>query len=159
MYNRIVVPLDGSERAEAAIPHAVALARGLVAPLHLIRVVDFDAMRGRVPPDDPEGLEREAAAEEAMAAEYLALVARSLAAAVAGVSVEVGRGVPALQLRERTRAGDLLVLVAGGSARPGRIAAAALTWADTPVLLARDTPHQPPHVPGSTAGHGPAGTM
>lgn len=36
---RILVPLDGSELAEAALPHAVDLATKLSATLHLVRVV------------------------------------------------------------------------------------------------------------------------
>ena len=40
MYQRIVVPLDGSDIAELAIPEAERMARLTGAPLHLIRVVD-----------------------------------------------------------------------------------------------------------------------
>lgn len=38
MSNIILVPLDGSTLADAAVPHAVALARGLGAALRVIRV-------------------------------------------------------------------------------------------------------------------------
>ncbi len=41
MYERIVVPLDGSELAELALPAAAELARLSGAPIHLIRVVDI----------------------------------------------------------------------------------------------------------------------
>lgn len=40
MYDRIVVPLDGSELAEQALGQARVLATQLDIPLHLIRVVD-----------------------------------------------------------------------------------------------------------------------
>lgn len=40
LIERIVVPLDGSELAESAMPTADALARHLTVPLHLIRVID-----------------------------------------------------------------------------------------------------------------------
>lgn len=40
MYNRIVVPLDGSELAEQALGQARELATRLDIPIHLIRVVD-----------------------------------------------------------------------------------------------------------------------
>jgi nucleotide-binding universal stress UspA family protein len=39
-YRTILVPLDGSERAEAALPHAVALARQFGALLLLFRAVE-----------------------------------------------------------------------------------------------------------------------
>jgi nucleotide-binding universal stress UspA family protein len=40
MYNRIVVPLDGSELAEQALEQAKELSENVGSPLHLIRVVD-----------------------------------------------------------------------------------------------------------------------
>jgi nucleotide-binding universal stress UspA family protein len=40
MYNRIVVPLDGSDLAEQALNEAKQLSRKLEIPLHLLRVVD-----------------------------------------------------------------------------------------------------------------------
>ena len=40
VYRRIIVPLDGSELAEQALPQAEALARLTGAPLHLVRVID-----------------------------------------------------------------------------------------------------------------------
>ena len=45
MYQRIVVPLDGSEFEEQALPHAEALARQNGAALHLVRVVERPARR------------------------------------------------------------------------------------------------------------------
>ncbi|HEX6656281.1 MAG TPA: universal stress protein, partial [Candidatus Limnocylindria bacterium] len=41
MYERVVVPLDGSELAERALPHAVDFAVVAATPLHLVRVVDI----------------------------------------------------------------------------------------------------------------------
>jgi len=39
MYSKIVVPLDGSPAAEAALAHAAALARGFGASLTLLRAI------------------------------------------------------------------------------------------------------------------------
>ena len=39
-FRRILVPLDGSALAEAALPYAMALARLFAAPLHLVRVAE-----------------------------------------------------------------------------------------------------------------------
>ncbi len=41
MFDRIMVPLDGSELAERALPYARELAAATIATLHLVRVVDL----------------------------------------------------------------------------------------------------------------------
>lgn len=50
MYSQILVPLDGSENSERALPHAQELARVSGATLHLIQVVshseELDMARG-----------------------------------------------------------------------------------------------------------------
>ncbi|MDA1129192.1 MAG: universal stress protein [Chloroflexi bacterium] len=38
MYDRIVVPLDGSELAEQVLPFATRISLGLGIPIHLVRV-------------------------------------------------------------------------------------------------------------------------
>lgn len=43
MIRTVLVPLDGSELAEAALPYGRRLAEAFAAKLHLIRVVDIDA--------------------------------------------------------------------------------------------------------------------
>lgn len=40
MYSKILVPLDGSPRAEAILPHVVALARALSAEVVLAQVIE-----------------------------------------------------------------------------------------------------------------------
>ena len=40
MFNRIVVPLDGTELAEHALPFAEEMSGLIGSPIHLIRVVD-----------------------------------------------------------------------------------------------------------------------
>ncbi|QRV16082.1 universal stress protein [Haloterrigena salifodinae] len=44
MYERILVPTDGSETAEAAIDHALELAERYDAVVHTLYVVDTDSM-------------------------------------------------------------------------------------------------------------------
>ncbi|HEX6645091.1 MAG TPA: universal stress protein, partial [Gemmatimonadales bacterium] len=41
MYKRVIVPLDGSEMAERALPHATALARASDASILLISGVGY----------------------------------------------------------------------------------------------------------------------
>lgn len=47
MYNQILVPLDGSELAEMALPHAESLARKYDATLVLLSVVTPPVITGR----------------------------------------------------------------------------------------------------------------
>jgi nucleotide-binding universal stress UspA family protein len=51
MYNRVVVPLDGSKLAETALPHLEEIARGCnVQEIMLISVTE--AVKGRIPVED-----------------------------------------------------------------------------------------------------------
>ncbi len=43
MFKHILVPLDGSKLAEAALPAAVSLAETLHAPVTLLHVIEQDA--------------------------------------------------------------------------------------------------------------------
>lgn len=77
-FRRILVPLDGSRRAEAVLPHAQALARLMDGELVLLRVVLPRAELGHAALDPAlplESLEQEAR-DEAMA--YLREIARRI---------------------------------------------------------------------------------
>ena len=148
IYERIVVPLDGSQRAEQAIAHAEPLARATGAPLHLVRVVDTPSLThvGTV------GLGIEQAAlsaalkrietEQAAATAYLAalrerLIARGMVTTMAVVTGEV---VPTLLGAVRPR--DLLVLTTHGRTGLARwffgsVAEAVIRRSPVPVLVVR----------------------
>ena len=51
MYQRILVPLDGSKLAELALPHAESLASAFGAKLVLLSVVQPQLVVGRTPAD------------------------------------------------------------------------------------------------------------
>lgn len=59
MARTFVVPLDGSEAAEQALPLAERLARQVGATLHLVTVLDPAARPGTDSPDTAADLERE----------------------------------------------------------------------------------------------------
>ena len=148
MYERIVVPLDGSELAERALPQAEQLARVTDAPLHLVRVVDFTKLE----PYGAYGLAIEYAGmaqvlgqEQAEARAYLERVAQDLTDRGLRVSTEVRRGTAARELTGATRPGDLLVMAThgrGGMARwfLGSVAEEVARHATVPVLLVRAQP-------------------
>src|SRR6187551_2541191 len=49
MFNSILVPLDGSELAECALPHAVAIARSFDSDMTLLRVLENGRPNATVP--------------------------------------------------------------------------------------------------------------
>jgi nucleotide-binding universal stress UspA family protein len=56
LYDRILVPTDGSEVSEAAAEHAVALAAEHGATLHVVYVVDTASVAGLTPDATWEGV-------------------------------------------------------------------------------------------------------
>lgn len=121
MYERIVVPLDGSGLAEQALPEAVALAHLTGAPLHLIRVVDVTRLEQYGAYGlalEYAGLAKVVTEEEANARAYLGQVASRLsgegAQGVPRVTIEVRRGLVVRELIAATRPGDLLVMATHG---------------------------------------------
>jgi nucleotide-binding universal stress UspA family protein len=138
-YQRIVVPLDGSEAAERALPLGGELARRFGLPLHLVRVVDGSDL-----PDLPQaaGIEpvaREIVAAEAMARDYLARVDAYLSKQDLTVTTEVRVGGARRQLLTAIRGGDLVVMAGGGRHGPhetlGSVADGVVGRAPVPVVV------------------------
>jgi nucleotide-binding universal stress UspA family protein len=113
MFRRIVIPLDGSEAAERAVPYGVELARSLGIPLHLVRVVDEPESMWGVPGD---GIVPPAGAAELaeMAVEYLDHVRAWLVERGLAVTTEVRRGDHRSEIVTATHAHDLLILASQG---------------------------------------------
>jgi nucleotide-binding universal stress UspA family protein len=145
VFERIVVPLDGSELAERALPAAEDLARLTGAPLHLVRIVEMS----RLDRYGPYGLAATRAAfetvveeEEAMAQDYLAAVARYLVAAGLPTTAEARHGGVVRELIGLTQPGDVIVMAShgrGGLTRLflGSVAEEVVRHATVPVLLVR----------------------
>ena len=51
MYNRMLLPLDGSKTAEKVLPYARFLARTLKLPVELLEVVDVVEVASRITPE------------------------------------------------------------------------------------------------------------
>lgn len=95
MYSKIIVPLDGSELSEQALPYAQLVARSLSAPIELVQA--FDVLPSRVLGAQANlevsgRLERSALRR---AQDYLSPVAEKLTAAGHSVSFTALRGAPA----------------------------------------------------------------
>ena len=141
MLRQIMVPLDGSDRAEQALPYAVQLAKGLNAALHLVRVDDLLAsLTWSVAPPyiPPDAYEAEASQAEA----YLAGVRKRLEGPGLQVRQRVLRGAAALSLLDYEREAhiDLVAMCSHGRSGVARFAFGSvadriLRHGSAPVLL------------------------
>ena len=115
MFQRIVVPLDGSARAERALSVAARLARGTGSQVFLLEVVNTPTdYSGGVIPAASEVLEEQVEAEVAVAQGYLKKMAGSPVLAGVATQTEVLFGLPAFSILGATRQGDLVVLCSHG---------------------------------------------
>ena len=147
---RIVVPLDGSELAEQAVPVAAALAADLGVPVHLLRVLDIDALRATVQAGIHAAAAYMRSQEEIQryAEEYLAEQAQHLRNRDLTATAEVLTGSPAVTLLDAIRPDDLVVMTThgrGGVRRwlLGSVADKLVRAAAAPVLLVRASGPEP----------------
>jgi nucleotide-binding universal stress UspA family protein len=147
MFTRIVVPLDGSDLAEQALPQAEGLARLTGAPLRLIQVIDPHTMDhfgldefGRM-----AKLDQRVAQAHQTATEYLQQIARDLEARGLSVTTDVWHGDPARQIVTASEPGDLVVISTHGRDGAkrwflGSVAESIARHAKIPVMLVRVQP-------------------
>lgn len=147
-YDRIIVPLDGSELAEEAIAHAESLARATGAPLHLVRVVDTlpltrVAMTGLgVEQAAQAAAVKRTEAEEAAAAEYLEVIRERLNERGLVTTMAVVTGEVVTELLGVVQPRDILVMTTHGRTGLtrwyfGSVAEAVIRRSPAPVLLVR----------------------
>ncbi|MBI2886744.1 MAG: universal stress protein [Chloroflexi bacterium] len=140
---RVVVPLDGSEVAEQALPHAKELASRMDLEMHLLRIVSRPAP-AYVGPEAVEyyyDLETELVK---VATEYLQGVQKSLEAAGMRVTARVFHGYPAENIVDFAKALDqsIICLTTHGRTGLGRVimgsvAEKVLHDATEPIFLVR----------------------
>ncbi|MCC6312891.1 MAG: universal stress protein [Thermomicrobiales bacterium] len=141
---RIVVPLDGSPRSEAALPIALELANDLGVPIQLMQVVEHSPARDAAQAGLPaavaaaSAVERERAAAEA----YLATIAQDLRNRDTMANGATLTGSPAAALIDALRPGDLVVMTSRGQGGVGRallgsVADRLVHEAQAPVLVVR----------------------
>lgn len=138
---RVVVPLDGSERAEAALPLATELAERLAAPITLLQAVDAELVHSPVGELGlPELGEQIARAVLDRAQADLEPVAKRLRGQGRAATIQVLDGSPFFVLAEALRPDDLVVLTShgrGGARRwlLGSVAEKLVRTAPCPALL------------------------
>jgi nucleotide-binding universal stress UspA family protein len=146
-FSRILVPLDGSELAERALPYAARLARAMYSPLLLVQVIPATVRAIALPgaslaADDTydEMVER----EEYHAHDYLRRAAEALRLEHVEVETRAPRGDPAATLVDLERRDDIDLVVMATHGRKGQARFALGGVADpvvragcAPVLLVR----------------------
>lgn len=143
LYRRVLVPLDGSQRAECVLPLVSSLAQYFESELHLSHVVTEPELPRRTPPsEEDQGLARqltERNREEAAA--YLAQLQERLQAET---HLQVDHNVcSSLHRLVEEQDVDLVVLCAhgySGEARwsYGSVATNFIEYGSTPLLLVQD---------------------
>lgn len=143
--SRIVVPLDGSELAELALPIAVEIAADLGLPIRLLRALDVDLLQETVRAGTYASAAYAASVPEIRASfeEYLDERAKELISQDLPVTTSVLDGPPAGALLAAVDAGDLLVMTTHGRSgirrwMLGSVAEKMVRLAPVPVLIVRD---------------------
>ena len=144
MYRSILVPLDGSKRAEAILPHVEQLAQRYEAKVIFLRVVEPPPLM--VTPGQPDiNLHQQQLAQRREKAElYLKAIEGEFQQLGIDARMALGRG-PVVEaiISEATRQeADLIALAShgrGGLAQVfyGSVAAGVLQRVDRPLLLVR----------------------
>lgn len=152
---RLLVPLDGSELAEEALPLVEELARRLTIPVHLVRAINFAATLAALTDGgmlavapSPELYDQAIADLRTAAGTYLSAAAARLTAREIQTTWRVLDGSPFLEIIAAVELGDLLVMTShgrGGVLRwlLGSVAEKLVREAPAPVLL----------VPAAGRGH------
>jgi nucleotide-binding universal stress UspA family protein len=116
MFRHILVPLDGSRLAAAALPYAVALARAADARISLLSVVEFPPVPDSLPSAaGQEGDERHVTENNA----YLESVAIPLRTRGLTVTTVVRHGNPASEVLADTEDEDVSLVVMSTHGRTG----------------------------------------
>jgi len=149
MYDRIVVPLDGSEFANISLTHAKLLARRLDVPVHLVRAIDPTVIN-RVGATsigyDYSAVDDLITEEEQAATTFIDKQVESLEADGFNVTGVVLRGYAAAAVNSTTQEGDLIVMASHGRSGVrrwflGSVAEEIVRQSTVPVLLIRQ-PHE-----------------
>ena len=145
MYKTILIPLDGSTRAETILPHAISLAHRYDAELVLLKVDEPELMLGRDEVVDAEGYLEKRRRERTATLGYLESVAGRLRSESIRVNTVIayGSAVRAIADAAAEAGADLVAMSShgiGGSTRQfyGSTTAGVLQKIDRPLLVVRN---------------------
>jgi nucleotide-binding universal stress UspA family protein len=146
MYNTLLVPLDGSQRAEAILPHVEEMARRYHATIVFIQVVNADAVTniGNSAEAEEKIVERTPPTPVEEAETYLSNIQKEFASKHIEAEVYIGEG-PVVEtiinIADRI-GGDLIAMASHGRTGLGyvfygSVAAGILNRIDRPLLIVR----------------------
>ena len=145
MFKRILIPLDGSERAERAIPVAIRAAHSVGGSILLLRVVNTAAEHYPSAPSKPALLQSNVMAETRLAESYLGALAKS--DRFRGLSVQTrvlsGSGCSFDSFLASAEEADVIIMCSHGYSGItrwvlGSVAEKVAHHADMPVLILRE---------------------
>jgi nucleotide-binding universal stress UspA family protein len=147
-YRRLLVPLDGSQRAESILPAVATVARAHEASTLLAHVVRRPEMPRRMPPtdEDVELASRIVERNREEASQYLDQLCSQLSAeAQARILINDHVAAPLHELVQEEKI-DLVLLTAHGYSALtrwpyGSVVSSFITYGTTPVLIVQDLPH------------------
>ncbi len=147
-YRRLLVPLDGSQRAECILPAVTTVARAHEAHTLLAHVVRRPEMPRRMPPvdEDVELVNRLVERNRAEAIQYLdQLRSRLPGEARARILINDYVAAPLHELVQEEKI-DLVLLTAHGYSALtrwpyGSVVSSFITYGTTPLLIVQDLPH------------------
>ena len=125
MYNKIMVPLDGSELAECVLPHVEAITIGCkIANVVFVRVIDPAKLSASLPAQGELGYQEKNRRQEEehrkkMAEEYLKKVLKKNAIKNAVLSYEVLEGKVAETLADWAKKHEMDLIVIASHGRSG----------------------------------------
>ncbi len=124
MYNRILVPLDGSKLSESVLPHVRELAKGrLVNEVILLRICETPPIRADYPSNMPEGwdqhFDRLTELARRQCTIYLDDVEKTLRAEGINVTTDSSLGDPAKEIVDYASRNEIDLIVMASHGRTG----------------------------------------
>jgi nucleotide-binding universal stress UspA family protein len=149
-YRRILVPMDGTPRAEYVLPAASALARAHDAQIVLVHVVQRPPMPRRTPPsrEDLELADQVVERNQAEANQYLDQLRSRLTGNVEVRVLVSDRLITTLHELVKQEEFDLVLLSAPGDAAQtrgldGDVISSMLAYGTAPLMIMQDSSHSP----------------
>lgn len=158
-YQRILAPLDGTQRAEIILPAIAALARAHDAQIVLAHIVQKPAMPRRTLPsrEDVKLADRLVARNQAEAARYLEQLQAQIAGKVeTHIIVSAHLAATLHELIEQEKA-DLVLLSAHGRSGPtgalyGDLVSNLIAYGTTPLIIVQEYSQAPTAMPNGEPG-------
>jgi nucleotide-binding universal stress UspA family protein len=142
MYDKILIPLDGSKTAESVLPYAHALGRKLKIPVALLTIIDVSEISRTASAADGLYLDRIIENEKRRGEEYLAKISKTFGVIAVKSKIEMGRAAEVIIESAAADNGTLIMMASHGRSGLNRfllgsVAEKVLRGAKNPLLLVR----------------------